>query len=394
MTTPSNPDGPLRVAFVLRVLQGYRLPLFRRLQEARGLEVRVFHGPSFPGTKLVNGPNPGLVDAEELQSLKLRLSTQHGLAAAPFSPRLPAALARFRPDAIICEGASNLPNNLLAYAYAGWTDTPILQWGLGAIKGRPPSRARRMLEPLIQLMERRADACIAYSTRGARYYRDVGVAPDRIIVATNVVDTEARKEAMFGIDAAALYAEAHLDSDFVVLYVGGLARGKRVEMLVDAFREHVRRTDRPGARARLWIVGDGPLRPELERRASGLGDQVRFFGRVSDGVSRHFVAADVFVLPGLGGLAISDAMVHGLPVIATIGDGVEADLVTPDTGFLDDELDASRIARYLDILRADPELRKSLAEGARTKIDTGANIDNYVQRIDEAVRLSLRGRTG
>ena len=63
-----------------------------------------------------------------------------------------------------------------------------------------------------------------------------------------------------------------------------------------------------------------------------------FVGKIIDGISKYFLQSDVFVLPGLGGLAISDAMIHGLPVIAGKADGTEIDLVTNETGFLHEEL--------------------------------------------------------
>lgn len=394
MAAERGRSDTLRVAVVYRVLQTYRMALFERLGEQHDLELKVFHGPSFPGTKVVNGENNGRVNAEILRSLPLKLRTRNGLAVAPFSPGLYRALSRYAPDVIICEGPSNLPNNLLVYLYRMVHGAAVLQWGLGAIKGRRPSRARRLAQPLIAFLERRADVCIAYSERGAEYYRGVGVAPGRIVVATNVIDTEERLEQVSRLPVDEIKAEAHEDSDFVVLFVGGLTKGKKVEVLIDAFARIAGERDARGRAPRLWIVGDGPRRESLEGRAAPLGDQVRFFGRVARGVSRLFVAADVFVLPGLGGLAVSDALVHGVPVVASIGDGAEADLVTPETGILDEHLDVDRLAGHLARLRSQPELRSRLAAGAIEKIRSGANIHNYVRRVREAIDLAHASRRG
>ena len=43
----------------------------------------------------------------------------------------------------------------------------------------------------------------------------------------------------------------------------------------------------------------------------------------------HFAGADLFVLPGTGGLAVQEAMSYALPVIVAKGDGTQEDLVRP-----------------------------------------------------------------
>lgn len=324
-----------------------------------------------------------------LRSLKLRLRTRNGVAVAPVSPGLYPALARYRPDVILCEGPSNLPNNVIAWIYSWFHGVAMVEWGLGAVKGRTPSRLRGLVQPLIAAFERRMDAVVAYSRRGARYYEEIGLPSERIIVATNVVDTDARRAQIDRLDADRLRIEAHEKTDFIVLFVGALTAEKRVDLLIEGFGRIAGHEDESGRLPRLWIVGDGPARKTLEQRAAPLGDCVRFFGRVTDGVSRLFLAADVFVLPGLGGLAVSDAMVHGLPVIASIGDGAEADLVSPDVGYLDEDLDADRLAGYLVELRRDPALRKRLAQGAVERIEGGANMESYVESLHAAVRQAI-----
>lgn len=391
MSTRAMPEV-LRVAVIYRVLQTYRMPLFKRLAQLPDIELKVFHGPSFRGTKVVNGPNDGEVPAQRLRSLQLRLRTRHGHAVAPFSPGLYAALDRFKPHVILCEGASNLPNNLIAYLYGLKRHAPLVQWGLGAIKGRKPSLLRKMVQPIIAAFERRAEITIAYSQRSARYYERIGIPPDRIVVATNVVDTQRRLQEIASLDRESLYVDAHRESDFVVLFVGTLTPVKRVDMLVDAFARIADEPDHGGKTPRLWVVGDGPSREALEERSAHLGERVQFFGRVTKGVSRYFLSADVFVLPGLGGLAVSDAMVHGLPVIASIGDGTEADLLTPEAGILDEELSVDRLAGHLRKLREDPTFRARLGAEAVRRIRDGANIESCVESIRAAVHRAYAER--
>jgi glycosyltransferase involved in cell wall biosynthesis len=50
-------------------------------------------------------------------------------------------------------------------------------------------------------------------------------------------------------------------------------------------------------------------------------------------IKPYFVEADLFVLPGTGGLAVQEAMSHGLPVIVAKGDGTQDDLVRGGNGW-------------------------------------------------------------
>jgi len=85
----------------------------------------------------------------------------------------------------------------------------------------------------------------------------------------------------------------------------------------------------------LWIVGDGPDRRRLLSRAARVFPGTVFTGAVhGDELRRLLDQADLFVLPGTGGLAVQQAMARGLPVIAAQGDGSQEDMVTPDNGWL------------------------------------------------------------
>lgn len=126
----------------------------------------------------------------------------------------------------------------------------------------------------------------------------------------------------------------------VALFVGHLTELKGVADLVDAMGSTA--AD-PGVRPLLAIVGEGPLRAELETRVAelGLGESVRFAGKVPhDDVGAWMGACDVLVLPSLSeGLptVICEAMVAGRAVIATpvggtpelVEDGATGALVAP-----------------------------------------------------------------
>src|SRR5690606_30973749 len=85
--------------------------------------------------------------------------------------------------------------------------------------------------------------------------------------------------------------------EFVIFHVARMSEAKNHEFLLLAFAEALERKPR----LRLALVGDGPLRPELEAAADelGLGDRVIFTGLRRDAPRLLTALADGFVLPSL-----------------------------------------------------------------------------------------------
>ena len=85
---------------------------------------------------------------------------------------------------------------------------------------------------------------------------------------------------------------------------------------------------------RLLIVGDGPERAALESLAKEVYPSAEFIGAKHGAeLKPYFEQADLFVLPGTGGLAVQEAMSYGLPVIVAKGDGTQDDLVREGNGW-------------------------------------------------------------
>lgn len=100
--------------------------------------------------------------------------------------------------------------------------------------------------------------------------------------------------------------------DLVAAYVGRLAPEKNIDLALTAYE--AMRAARPGTR--MVAVGDGPLRPALEKRHPG----VCFVGyRRGEELAAHYASADIFLFPSLtetfGNVAM-EAMASGLCVVA------------------------------------------------------------------------------
>lgn len=149
-----------------------------------------------------------------------------------------------------------------------------------------------------------------------------------------------------------------------IAYVGRLAAQKGVTTLLDAFARLPESTG-----ARLLVVGDGPLRPELEQRAEPLGDRVRFTGFLPhDRIPAVLQHADVLMLPSVYeelGSVLVEAMAAGLPIVASRVGGIP-DLVRDDeNGLLAPPGDAAAFAAAVTRVLSEPDTATRLGEAAR-----------------------------
>ena len=140
---------------------------------------------------------------------------------------------------------------------------------------------------------------------------------------------------------------------------------------------------------RLTLVGDGPLRDEVERLFHGL-PAVRFAGQVDRrGVAGYLARSDVFVWPGWGeafGLVYLEAQAMGLPVVAMRSGGV-ADVVRDGgTGLLSTEGDAAALAVSLARLIADAGLRRQMGDRAMAFVRGERSLQEASKQLDRLLR--------
>ncbi|MFZ9855506.1 MAG: glycosyltransferase, partial [Limisphaerales bacterium] len=179
-----------------------------------------------------------------------------------------------------------------------------------------------------------------------------------------------------------------------LLFLGRLDREKGLDLLIRAFATAAD----PADDATLRIAGQGPLRGELECLASdlGIGDRVTFLGWLDrEGIERELARAWALVVPSLWaeplGLVAVDAVIHGVPVIASEHGGL-AEIVEPGiSGLLFPNGDVAALAiRLKQILRReafpDHLLPESVIERARRRFDLATHVRDLRRILVEAVR--------
>ncbi len=108
-------------------------------------------------------------------------------------------------------------------------------------------------------------------------------------------------------------------------------------------------------------------------------------------LAAYFSAADLFVLPGTGGLAVQEAMSYGLPVIMGQGDGTNDELVRPENGWQIPPDDLPALAETLRTALSDAtRLRRMGAESyriVREEINLEKMVGVFVEALNSALKI-------
>jgi glycosyltransferase involved in cell wall biosynthesis len=166
----------------------------------------------------------------------------------------------------------------------------------------------------------------------------------------------------------------------------------------EAFLRALSEVRRSQTRVQGWIIGDGPLRADLEAQAMDLGllpDGVRFLGERSD-VPSLLKASDAFVLPtavreGLS-LSVLEAMATGLPVVATDVGGNREVVENDETGLLVPPGDVSGLAAAMQRIVEAPGQARAWGEKARAKVFARFTLDRMVREYEHLYETDARDR--
>jgi glycosyltransferase involved in cell wall biosynthesis len=218
------------------------------------------------------------------------------------------------------------------------------------------------------IITKKTDRFIAVSTEMLEALREAGIAPEKLALISNGIELTDP----CNTKGSALRKELSGDSQGpVVLFVGRLVKEKGLDRLLRVW------ASLPGHETMLLlIVGDGPLREDLESQAKKLRlfPSVRFLGHQAE-VSKFYSIADLFVLPSkTEGMSNSllEAMAAGLPVVASKVGGNKDVIEDQQSGFLVDWEDTTLCAEMLLTLLSDTELRQRMGNAARRQVSAFA----------------------
>lgn len=220
------------------------------------------------------------------------------------------------------------------------------------------------------------DKIILYSDSMRRYTNNIGIPDHKIAVLPT------------GINIKPLPKDKNIRDEFnikkndtIILYVGILNKRKNVEAIID-----IARTMR-NSKIKFVIVGDGPNRRNIQEKINSfdLSNDVIMTGFRKD-VYNFYNEANLFLFTSKGeGLpgVIMEAMLYGVPVVATNISEIQLIVKNKFNGFLCDKDDIQDFIDKIQILIKDEDLRQKFItnskEVIKTKFDWNKNMKNYLE---------------
>lgn len=325
-----------RVALLTEIPAPYRIPLFNAL--AARVDLRVVF------LRERNPDRPFRLHREELRFDWRVLPGTDVTVGGRWVVLNRGVVRELRTADALIVGGWNQPAFWAALAWSAVRRVPALLWVESTLGDARSGR----LEPMKRRLLRAAAGFVVPGTAARDYLRNLGIAADRITVAGNAVDP-----AIFGAAT-----RTRSDGPCRVVTVARLSPEKGVDVLVRAAE---------GLDAEVVVAGSGPEEGRLRALA---GPNVTFLGNVErDDLPELYANADVAVVPSRSdtwGMALNEAALAGLPLVASSVVGGSLDLVEEGVnGFRVPPDDPAALREALRRLVEDETFRRSA--GARSR---------------------------
>ncbi len=361
-----------RIAFIDYFATHYRRRLYEELAQRMEVDFYFFADER---ERYWNRKIP-LVEAGEFRRVELR---RYRVAGEAVMPGLALELSPRRYDAVVksLNGKLMLP---VVYLASRARDVPFVLWT--GMWHHPRTTFHRLTPPLTEQIYRSSGAIVAYGEHVKRFVVDTaGVDPSKVYVAGQAVEPEPFTSVRPSRNGSA-----------EVLFVGQFEERKGLAHLLGAFAAL------PELPAKLRLIGNGTLEPEVSRRAAE-DARVELCGYVpQERLPAELARSRCLVLPSITteldrepwGLVVNEAMHAGVPVVTTDAVGAAAGGLVEDgrNGFVVPERDAWSLAVAIRRLVEDPALATRLGDQARQDVqrfDHRAMADAFEAAIEHAI---------
>ena len=309
------------------------------------------------------------------------------LAGWPASVVVCALIRRHQPDVVMVEFGFEAVRVMEA---CSWSDVPLVvhfrgsdasaQGRLGLLRGR----YGRLLDI--------AAGVIVKSRPMADTLLSLGARSDRLLISAS------------GANSDLFHGSNPAQSPPRLLAVGRFVAKKGPLQTIRAFGLMCQSLGPVIPRPTLWMVGEGPLlKPaRVLVRDLGLQDCVRFFGaRPQDQVAdlmrqvRGFVQHSMVAPDGDSEgnpVAVMEAQLSGLPVVATSHAGIPEVVLDGQTGLLVEEGDETAMAQAMALLVQDPAFAARLGDCGRQRVQEHFTIEHHLQQVSQLLHQVMQHR--
>jgi glycosyltransferase involved in cell wall biosynthesis len=234
-----------------------------------------------------------------------------------------------------------------------------------------------------RLFSNLVDAHINYLDEAVLMHASYGVPAEKVFVTANSPDTDA-------LLTTANQLKNVQANPYRLLHIGRLVKWKQVNVLIEAaISLHAKYPQ-----TELSIVGDGPELEALKAQAAGY-DFIQFHGGIYDPkvLGQITCEAGIYVLAGMGGLSINEAMCFSKPVVCSVADGTEKRLVREGyNGHFFVSGSVASLTSVIEKLFADPAQIAVMGKRSQEIIEKEINIHTVLGNYMEAFRFAIHSR--
>lgn len=374
-----------RICFLLPWFATYRFDFFRLLEStyASRYDIFVLHGQK-PSDKVINYSKPKDIKSKGLLTVErnlfgYKLTWQKGLFAE---------IKKNRPEIFIMLFNPGTLNYLIITIYAKMLKIPFAFWVCGWRRPELVGFHLNFRDIVYERFLKLADLLISYSSSYANDLRKDGFDSRKIIVAQNTINIERIVSSTVTRDKKQSRIQIGInDDDFIFLFVGGIVKEKNLLNAINAIMKYNFHENK----IQFIIVGNGPEKESIiEFIHSNSINNVKLVGALhGEELRPYFESADVFLLPGDGGLAVNEAMAYGLPIISAIGDGTITDLVEDNVnGYLLNQGSPEEIEMTIGkILALDKKRLIEMGHASHKIIIEKGTLQNMVEQFNKGIEI-------
>jgi colanic acid/amylovoran biosynthesis glycosyltransferase len=281
-----------------------------------------------------------------------------------FAPRFTARLGRLKPVLVHAHYAAN---GLRVLPIAKKLGVPLIVTLHGAdatatdLRYQRPHFGHRHYLANKKTLQEKSSLFLAVSEFIRRKLLEQGYPPEKVLVHYTGVNTT-------------VFHPASAETNPVILFVGRMVESKGVAFLIQAAAAV--QSQLPAVE--VVLIGDGPLRSELEKQAGNSLRRYKFLGvQTPEEVREWMNRASLFCAPSVRirsgteeafGMVYAEAQAVGKPVVAFDSGGISEVVSHGRTGFLAPERDWQGLAKYLIVLLENETLRRRFGLAGRERI--------------------------
>ncbi len=291
-------------------------------------------------------------------------------------PFLLFQLIYINPDRIVTEGGKNTINNLLVVIFCKVFGKQYIIWDLGKgyIKETRYGFLKKTYLQIQRMIVLQSQKILTYNNTNIEYFKKIR--PGKEVVALgNTIDTERINEVKKKNILANDIPDRILKQEKIFLYVGALNEKKKVHELSQILKYCTN--------FGLIIIGDGEENYKTRLKNSLIGVNYVMVGyKTIEDLAYYYKISDLVILPGLGGLTITQSYMFEVPVLCSRADGTEEEIIiNNENGFIFQNIPE---AQYFLANNSKADFKEMGRKGFKY-VSSNFTISNYCQRFIDSV---------